>query len=187
MASEFDNEMPTPPAAGEETAVEQVVGAMDAADLTDVREMGEVIPAGTYHFRLDKYNTGWSEPRDSTKNGYISGEETLGKQPWFQLFWKAQVEPHVGRVFTDFCPFVNQETFKAARQGNPVARQILQDRLWKLKSIMSASGMKPSGSFDAIAFLDSHPEVKIVTGIGENKQTKEQQNRAVKYLPLMRG
>lgn len=189
---EFDD-LPSAPGGGAEAA-EPVDGTADLGDFEGVQLLGDVIPIGTYKFRMDSYTEGWDSkfPDDATEQ-----EKSFGYQPHFQARWKVQEEPHTGRLLFDFIPWVNKKTLDAARQGNPVAVQLRKDRLMRAKSIMKACNYNPAGGFNFKVMLDEHPECKIQVSTTEKKgkdpvtgkytvATGELQNRIVKYLPLQR-
>lgn len=186
----FDDEvvaLPSPAAGAEAAAVD---GGFDASLLEGVGLVGEVIPVGTYAFRLDRFYENFNEPNDEKY-------KELGAQPGFGLLWICQQEPHTGKTFMDNCPFVNSKTREAAKAGEQVALELVRNRLPRAKSIMQAAGYKPSGKFDFKDFLSSHPEIKIQLKIQEKKMkdpgnpgkykgTGSMTNAAEKYLPLQR-
>ena len=195
--TQLDDEMPQAP-----LAVAASVGSPEVAfsgDLsTDsyskVPEMGEPLPVGTYHFRLDHYTVGWSDTPTADKDPFA-----FGAQPYMMLFWACQQEPCVGRSFVDFAPWVNDKTAAAANQtANPAtaseAQKIVNDRIWKLKAIATAAGYKPpqGGGFNAKSFLATNPEIKIALRQKERKEkvgdkyvgTGKQGNVANEYLPM---
>lgn len=153
-------ELPSAPEATQEASFNT---SIDASIFGDVPGLNEPIPAGTKHFRLDKYT-----------------KKEVEGQPRFDVQWKCQEEPNVGRVLFDFVPWVNDETLKAAGDPSNVyhqeAKAVIRKRLPRAKEIMAAAGFKPSGSFDFEAdFLSTNPEVKIPVTISErkNKDTRE--------------
>lgn len=187
----FDDEVaaiPSPTPGGEAPAV--VDGSFDASLLDGVSLVGEVIPVGTYIFRLDRFYENFNEPNDDKY-------KELGSQPGFGLLWICQQEPHTGKTFMDNCPFINARTREAAAGGDVTALELVRNRLPRAKSIMKAAGYQPKGKFDFKDFLSSHPEIKIQLKIQEKKMkdpgapgkykgTGSMANAAEKYLPLQR-
>lgn len=199
LRDEFDD-MPAAPGAatGTATAVE-VDGGADPSMFEGVATMGEVIPIGTYHFRLDRYTEGvggFKDDHGQPTTRYFGDGSPIPDQPYFNLLFVCQQEPHTGRVFADFAPWVSKEVRTKAAAGDAIARELLKDRLWKIKSIMEAAGFKPAGNFDLKRdFLAEHPEVKIQLGLTEGKSKDatgkyvvdgSQRNKSIKYLPLFR-
>lgn len=198
LFDEFDD-MPAAPGVGGTTEVE-VSGEGVAGMFDDVPEMGEAIPMGTYHFRLERYSSGASAVKvdnkleSSPRKRFADGTE-IPDQPWFQLFWSCQQEPHTGRVFTDFMPWVSLEVVSKAAAGDTEAIAIRKDRLWKAKAVCKAAGFGVAGNFNIKTdFLDVHPELKIQVGLEAGK-TKvngkyvadgSQRNKPIKYLSLSR-
>lgn len=187
--AQFDDEVPEAPVAAEGDA--PVSGFMDAAAMEDVPLMGEPFPVGTYHFRLDSYTESWFEPSVEDVEKYAG----LARQPQFQLHWSCQQEPHTGRVYMDFMPWVTEECVKAAVGGNPLAKELVKKRLFAAKTLMLACGFKPVGAFDFKGdFLGANPEVRIQLSVREAKTrvdgklqpTGEMRNRTVKYVSLQR-
>jgi len=193
-----DELMPAAPAPATAAGAPAVVsapfsGEIDVTAYEKVPEMGEALPAGTYHFRLDSYREGWGDP---PKPG--DALFAYGAQPYFMVKWTAQQEPITGRAFIDFCPWVSDQVAQAAGAGDQAAQAVVTDRIWKLKTIATAAGYKPpaGGRFNAKTFLSSNPEVKISLGVQERKSkntdgtyspTGQQGNRANAYLPLFGG
>lgn len=185
-----DDEVPAVPSIGGETAAVVVDGACDSSLLEGVGLVGEVIPVGTYAFRLDRFFENSNPPSDERY-------KDLGDQPGFGLLWVCQQEPHTGKTFMDNCPWVNQVTREAAVGGNAVALELVRNRLPRAKSIMKAAGFVPSGRFDIKNFFSAHPEIKIQLKIQEKKMkdpanvgkyinTGSMTNAAEKYLPLQK-
>ncbi len=186
------DELPSPP---EGQAVPEIDDVIDASLFGDVPKMGDAIPAGTYAFRLEKYEEGWSST-DYKTGRTLSDEE---KQPYFSLQWKCQQEPHVGRVVFDIVTWVKTSDVKAANDPqNPrrgEARSILNKRLPKAKAIMEAAGFVPTGQFGFKQFLATNPELKLQLKLKE-KQDKQPNgtwkgngdytNDVQKYLSLHR-
>lgn len=199
LRDEFDA-MPSAPGAGAATAPVAIDASGSAEMFEGVPEMGEAIPIGTYHFRLEKYYEGANPVTDgegSTKTIKQFNDGTLvPNQPWFQLVFVCQQEPETGRQFSDFCPWVEKTVREKAMQGDSVAQAVLKDRLWKAKSILAAAGYKPTGPFDLKKdVFDTHPEVKVQLGLQPNKVKDAtgkyvpdggMTNKALKYLPLAR-
>lgn len=191
----LDDEMPAAPAGGGAAAAlaeaqRTFTGNVDFESYEKTPEMGEAIPVGTYHFRLDSYREGWNnEPKPGEK------EFAFGAQPYFMVKWVAQQEPIVGRAFTEFVPWVSDSVVEAAVAGNSDARGIITDRIWKAKSIASAAGFKPApgSGFNAKTFFATNPEIKISLGLEKRKTkdatgkyvaTDQDQNKVNAYLPL---
>jgi hypothetical protein len=194
LRDEFDDVpgAPVPSGAAEAAALD---GNGDASMFEGVPEMGETIPIGTYHFRLDKWQTYFNESGKDDPKTFADGT-AIPKQPAVQIFWNCQQEPHTGRTFTDFTPWVSPEVRAKAKTGDAIALAILKDRLWKFKSVMKAAGFTPGPTFDLVKdFLAQHPEVKIQVGLkagktknaaGQYVEDGSQQNKVVKFLPLAR-
>lgn len=199
--SDFIDDMPIPPAQAvpQGSAADggpEIDGSASPEDMEGVATMGEAIPAGTFHFRLEKFTEGWGEALDDNKQPLHFGDgSVVDKQPYFMLDFVCQQEPHVGRRFGEFAPWVSQSVRVKAKAGDKVARGLLQDRLWKFKSIMDAAGFKPTAAYDLKKdFLSTHPEIKIQLGIQEGK-TKingkyvpdgSTRNKSVRYISLNR-
>lgn len=193
LMSVDDDEMPTAPASsasggGSAPFQKDFSGEIDADEYNKVPEMGEALPTGTYLFRLDSVKDGWSdEPKPGDKEfGY-------GRQPYFNVKWVAEEEPITGRAFFEFIPWISDEVAKAAASGDHTAQGIVSDRIWKLKTIASASGYKaaPGSKFNAKTFIATQPKVKIQLGQTEKKEkntagewvgTGAQKNKANAYL-----
>lgn len=152
-----DDVMPAVPAEGEALPAE---GAMSAALFDEVPGMGEAIPVGTFHFRLESRTKGWSDPDPKKPE-----EGQFGKQPWYMINWSCQQEPHTGRSTTEFVPWCNKETFDKAASGDKTAQKIVKNRLYVIKDILAACSYKPVGEFLIEPFLDSNPECKIQLGL----------------------
>lgn len=187
MADVMDDEVPAAPAESEAVEVD---GTFGADLLSDVPGLMEPFPIGTFHFRLDHYASTQPEPNPEQIQKYGA----MAKQPQFQLNWVCQQEPHTGRTFVDFVPWVTPEVVKAARAGDPIARELIRKRLPRAKVIMEAAAYKPTGEFDFKEFLGSNPELKIQLGIQEAKTkvggvlkaTGLMRNTAVQYVSLVR-
>jgi hypothetical protein len=194
----LDDEMPAAPASGgaasaaaAEAPVRNFSGDVDFESYDKTPEMGEPIPQGTYEFRADSYREGWG---DAPKPG--DKDFAYGAQPYFMLKWVAQTEPVIGRAFTDFLPWISNEVAVAAAGGDAGAQAIIQDRIWKLKTIASQAGFKPAAGskFNAKDFLASNPVIKISLGVDKKKKknattgkyeaTEELTNKVNAYLPL---
>lgn len=188
----LEDEMPEVPQTAPGT-VQAEAGDIDAGIYDDVPKMGEPLPKGTYHFRLDSYTQGTGEAEKDDPFGF-------GAQPYFQIIWSCQQEPFVGRSFMDFAPWITPAVARAAVGPNSdpkvaAARSLINKRLWKSKAIVEAAGLKPTGSFSFKNFLDTNPEVKIQLAVKERKEkasdgtykgTGIQGNSAAAYLPLHR-
>lgn len=162
----MSDELPSPPQ-GEVRAIEDEI---DAAAFTDVPKMGEAIPVGTYHFRLEKFEERWKDKDD--KGNEIPEAE---RNPYFALQWKCQQEPYTGRVVFDNVPWVRQKDVQdAASQDSPrraEARKLLNNRLPKAKEIMEAAGFLDAGrgKFNFKAFLGTNPEMKLQLKVKERQ------------------
>lgn len=191
----LNDEMPSAPVAesheeGGETTAQPIDVPVEASIFDAVPKMGEALPIGTYHMRGELNAEGFTDFKDGTPQEV----RDFGKQPYYQVLWKVQQEPLVGRGFMDFVPYVNEETARAAAQGNSTARGIVNDRLWKAKMILEGAGYKPSGAFSFREFLLTNPEMKIQLKVVPRKQkdasgkyvaTGENGNQAVHYIPLV--
>jgi hypothetical protein len=156
-----DSEMPVAPA--EEVKQVEVSGEIDASLFDAVPVQGDAMPVGTYHFRLDRYTTGESEP--SVKK---PERERYGKQPYFMLLWICQQEPHTGRIIPpEYCGWCTPEVFKAAKEGDSTARAMVAERLMVAKDVMAAAGMKAVGAFNFVEFLGTNPECKLQLGLAD--------------------
>lgn len=184
---ELDDIPQAPVATGAAVAAEIMDVPAEAYDT--VPKMGDVMPAGTYHFRLEKY----------TEQAYEDG-------PVYSLQWRCQQEPHTGRVAFSNCPWPKAEDIKLANDPNAPAgpRQEAQkrvnDRLVVSKAIQEAAGIKP-GTMPFKQFLNTNPELFLQLGVTEKKErtgqfdaknqpifkgTGEQKNKVQKYVPLVR-
>lgn len=189
-ATPWEDEMPAPPPASDEVKEVVIDGVVEASDFQDVPKFGDVLPLGTYHFRLERFTESEQEAfEDATPE-----EKLFGNQPQFMVSWVCQQEPHTGLQFLDFVPWVNEEVKEAAKDGNSVARGIYRRRLSRAKSIMEAAEFKPTGTFNFKEFLGWHPEIKIQVGLrsrkqkvdGQLKDTGQKMNFAIQYLSLRR-
>lgn len=194
-----DDEMPSPPPVGTaghvegETPEASFTSEIDASLFDDVPKKGDAIPEGTYHFRLESFK------KKETASGKNKG------QPFFEMQWKCQEEPHVGRVVFENCPWVSKEDISAAIDPTSPLRQEakarINRRLPNAKEIMEASSFKPTGKFGFEEFLASHPEQKLQLKLKERqsktdkvdkdgnpvyKGTGEMGNEVQKHLSLMR-
>jgi hypothetical protein len=201
--SDYDDELPSAPAGGA-AAVEVLMAEVPESTYADVPKMGDVIPSGTWHFRLDRY----------TLQAYEDG-------PVYSLQWRCQEEPHTGRVMFSNCAWPTAEDVRTANdpdapKGAKVeAQKRVNDRLVVAKALQEAAGLKP-GTKSFKEFLDSHPEIRIQTTITAKKKLKsvadpdkgesvnnagkvvdsrgqlmfedtgEQKNKVVKYISLVR-
>lgn len=170
----LSDELPLPPEAQETLAAPEGTfsAAFNSSLLEDVGGLNEPIPAGTKHFRCDKY-----KKVDEDKDG----------QPRFDLQWKCQEEPNVGRVLFDFVPWVKQDVLVAAMDPTNIrhqeAKDLIKKRIPRAKDIMKAAEYSPKGDFDfETDFLAMHPEVKIPVQISErkNKDTRETLDNGLK-------
>lgn len=166
--------------------------AVNMDDLQGVPDKGQVIPLGTYHFRLDRHFEQNQPPRDDADQGV----KDLGDQPGFGLLWICQEEPHTGESFMDNMSWVNSLTVKLAREGSAAARKTMK-RLSSGKSLMAACAFKPSGGYNIVTdFLANTPECRIRVGKKKKKtkdddsgkyvETGEWVNFAIQYHPLVR-
>lgn len=192
----LDDEMPSAPV-GEENKGPAVDGAIDASLFDGVGKMGEVIPVGTYHFRLQQVHEGWSEPQKGDNGEYKDPDVArFGKQPWFNLDWRCQQEPHTGRRVTEMVFWCSAEVFAAASAGDPTARKMVRSRLTAINDLLAAANMKPTGIFNIKDFFATNPEVKLQLKLTEKKtkddkgkytiKTGEQDNGVVKHISLTR-
>lgn len=202
----LDDEMPQAPQGTAQAAgavpVKDFGGEIETSVYEKVPEMGEPIPVGTYHFRLDRYSTGWNPSPKVEDDPY-----GFGAQPYFMIFFVCQQEPETGRVFVDFCPWVSDEVARMAAgpETDPrtsTAQKLVNDRVWKGKAIAEAANYRPpeGGRFNVKTFFATNPELKIQLGQAEKKEkqknpdgttkyvgTGKQQNKALAYLPLFGG
>ncbi len=193
-----DSEMPLAPQAQAQAQAEvEVDGTLDSSLLDGVPGMGEAIPIGTYHFRLDSYTTGANEPAKDPKTGLAKrpDEERFGPQPYFLLNWSCQQEPHTGRRVQEFCGWCTQEVFKAAAGGDRTARQMVNNRLFVAKDLLPAIGMKAVGNLNFKDLLNTNPECKLQLKLqaGKSKNATGQYvvdgtttNGVVKHVSLTR-
>jgi hypothetical protein len=186
----LDDELPQAPtggAAGQMAPVETLDVSEDI--YATVPKMGDTIPAGTYHFRLDRWQ----------KAAYEDG-------PVYSLQWRCQEEPHTGRVCFSNCPWPTAADIKTANDpslpagAKQEAQKRVNDRLVVAKAIQEAAGCKP-GSMPFEDFLNTNPEMKLTIGVTEKKQrdaklgadgkpkfsgTGENKNKVQKYISLHR-
>lgn len=181
MNPELDDDvLPQAPAStGQAAPVE--TADVDASVYDSVAKMGDVIPAGTFHFRLDSWQ----------KANYEDG-------PVYSITWRCQEEPHTGRVVFSNCPWPKREDIDAAK--NPThpdrvgAQQRVSQRLVTAKELQTKAGVKP-GTMPFEEFLNTHPEMKLqisVTakkerqpdGSFKNAESGEMKNKIQKYLEL---
>lgn len=156
-----DSEMPAAPV--ESAAAVEVNGEVDASLFDIVPVTGDSMPVGTYHFRLDRYTTGESEP-----NLKKPERDRFGKQPYFMLVWICQQEPHTGRIIPpEYCGWCTPAVFKAAMEGDSTARTMVAERLQTAKDVTAAAGMKIVGNFNFVEFLGTNPECKLQLGLAD--------------------
>jgi len=190
LIQDTDELIPSPPQTGA-----PIDDEIDASLLADVPKMGDCMPAGTFAFRLEKFTEAWTE-EDFESGRKFTDEE---KQPLFNLQWRCQQEPHVGRVVFERVPWVRAETIKAANDPqNPArgsAQAIINKALPRAKQIMEAAGFAPTGKFGFRQFLGSNPEMKLQINVAEKKMkdpagkwvgSGEMKNNIVKHLSLHR-
>lgn len=186
MDDELEHSIPTAPPVGAGATQEVSMADVSAEDFNEVSELGEPIPVGTYHFRLDSYTTAKTEVRTNEQTGMTEGGE-----PYYSLLWKCQEEPFVGRVVPDNVPWVKLEDLEAARRGDPTAKAKLVRRLPRAKTIMKTLGW--TGTF--LDFLATNPELRLTLGLQEAKEkgpggklipTGNFRNKISRYLPLVR-
>lgn len=180
-----NDELPSPPSIPTGNAEAALAFDVGAEEVESAQEFGEALPAGVYHFRVDKISI-------TLKNSEDWKEEQL---PQIQVNWKCQEEPHVGHTFTDWVPYVSQNLVDQSRAGNKAAQQLVKSRLGRIKMITEGCEYKIDGRFNPIAFFNTHPECKIQLSVKAGK-TKDLanpgqyidsgllQNNAVKYIPL---
>lgn len=196
-------DMPQPPSAmpaGENAAADASFDSSASMDdFKDVPKMGEAMPMGTYHFRLEKVTKGAGENHDPKKGEqpmkYGDGTD-VGPLPYYMVEWICQQEPYVGRRFGDFAPWVPAGCFGKAKSGDQVARTLLKDRLWKIKAIMESCNFAPPAGFNVETdFFAQHPECKIQLGTqpgkaknaeGKYVEDGSQKNKSIRYIPLNR-
>lgn len=182
----FDDEIPSAPGTGGAALAVAIDDEIDASAFEGVGKLGEAMPKGTYHFRLDSFSD------------QISGEG----EPYFSLTWKCQEEPYTGRTIPfDNVPWVKQADIAAAAAGDTAAKAKITSRLVRANSLMEAAGFKPTGKFGFKAFLSNNPEVKLTLSLEERKSksgktdgkgkpvyvgTGEMGNKVVRYLSLRR-
>lgn len=195
--------LPAPPVEG---ATAEASSGEGGADLFEgVSSMGDILPIGVYHFRLEKFEKGGGgqTPEEAkasgadVKNTHFGDGSPIDAQPFYTLQWVCQQEPYTGRIVYDFVGWVSALVVTKAREGDQVARKLLKDRLWKAKSVMEGCGYKPPSSFNLEAdFLGTNPECKIQLGIQEKKvkdpstgqyrSSGEMKNKLIRYLPVNR-
>lgn len=185
----FEDELPEAPHTEAPAGGPVLYDEVSSEVLGGVPKMGDPIPKGTYHFRLDSYSTGGT-----------------AQEPYYMLQWKCQEEPNTGRIAFDIVTWASEDDIRAANDSRHPrcneARAILNNRLMRAKSLMDACSW--SGGFKAL--LDAHPEIKITIDLQERKTkalnpdgsakmengkkvylpTGEMGNRIVKYLSLTR-
>lgn len=185
----FNDELPVAPETASDDNKTQPVDAKFDADFMfgkDVPKLGDHLPIGKYHFRADRFFEGWQEPDKNDPQALL-----FGRQPYFNVIWSCQQEPHTGLRFADFVNWVSPDTYQQAKAGNPAARAICRERLQRARTIMEECEYK-GGDFKE--FLNSHPECYIQVGLrpkkvkvnGELKDTGELNNNAIKYESLRR-
>jgi hypothetical protein len=187
-----DDEMPlapptegstdTPPEGGLEFS-----SKMNFDLIKDAQSLGEPLPVGTYHFKLDKYEKR-GKPNDDGQ----------GPDPYYALSWKCQDPRFSGRMYWENVTWVRDVDFQAAMAGDAAARSKCLKRLVNMKDLQAACGFKGVGDYDVEKdFLDTMPEVKIQLKLVEKKDkdprtgawtvsTGQMKNDRVKYYPVMR-
>jgi hypothetical protein len=157
----MEDELPQAPAGGTSGGDVAVTMASVPADMYDaVPKMGDVMPAGTFHFRLDRYS----------KVSYEDG-------PVYSLTWRCQEEPHTGRVVFANCPWPKASDVALANDpdapkgARAEAQKEVSKRLVVSKAIQEAAGIRP-GSMDFEEFLGTNPEVKITERVTGKKALK---------------
>lgn len=183
---EFDEPLPSAPGTD---SVQTVETEGDASMFEGVGKLGETIPNGTFHFRLESVVARGAKPptdRGSTTVSKYDDGSDVDPQPWFMVRFVCQQEPHTGKGFTEFVGWASGTLRKKAAAGDTYAKQQLKNRLIRIKAMMEASGYKPTGAFNLEEFFAMNPEVRIQIGQGKNKQSGEDQNTALKYFPINR-
>lgn len=192
-----DSEMPVAPAPGDAAVVAPVDGAFDGDILDGIPAMGEAIPIGTYHFRLDSYTEGWNEPAVDPKTGLAKDPDmaAFGRQPYFMLNWSCQQEPHTGRGVTEFAGWCTPQVFEAAKAGDRTAKKLVASKLFVIKDILAAAGLKAMGNMNIKDFLGGNPELKIQLKLQQGKSKNAagvyvvdgtMRNGVVKHVSLTR-
>lgn len=189
-AAVVDDEMPLAPPTEGDTNVStevEISGEMDADIVATSTSMGEPIPAGTYHFKLKKYEQR-GKPNDDGQ----------GPDPNFSIQWECQDPRFANRLVFDIVTWVRPVDLQRRRMGDPDAIVKCKNRLGRMKDIQKAAGFAPQGTYDVKKdFLDKSPELKLQINVKEKKDknpttgkydmpTGEMQNTIAKYLPLMR-
>ena len=155
--------MPVAPATDAPQA--EVDGTFDGSLLAGVANLGEAIPMGTYHFRLDGYTTGWSKP-----DVKYPDEARFGNQPYFMLNWSCQEEPHTGRSpGPEFCGWCSKEVFQAAAGGDRTAMRMVNSKLVVAKDVLAGADLKSAGTMDFKSFLATNPEMRLQLGLQPGK------------------
>jgi hypothetical protein len=182
---EFDD-LPASPGAAPAVAVET---AGDASMFDGVEKKGELISAGTKHFRTagivwEGFNKMLDENKVQLK--YVDGTD-IDDQPTMSVRLVCQQEPETGKSMTVFVPWVSATLRSKAAAGDGNAKAQLKRRLVEAKAMMEAAGYKPPSSFDFKRdFLSINPEFKVQVGVRNSKKTGEDNNIAIKYFPLQR-
>jgi hypothetical protein len=179
----LDDEMPVaPPTEGSTEGAPQEVeidGAMTAEIVKEAVDMGEPIPVGTYHFKLESYRTGGK-----------ANDDGQGVDPYFNCQFTCLDPKYTNRKVFSIITWVRKVDFQA--------RLKCRNRLGNIKQLQEAAGFNPQGEYNVKSdFLDKSPEVKIQLGVRERKSlnpvTKKydlptgiQENFVVKFVPLLR-
>lgn len=184
---DMDDDLPAPPVGGTASA-EVEIADVPAEAYGTVPKMGDVIAAGTYHFRAHSWQ----------KANYEDG-------PVYSIQWRAQQEPITGRVVFSNCPWPTAADIKLANDPNvPAGAKVeaqkrVNDRLVVAKAIQEAAGCKP-GSMPFEQFLATNPEMLLQISVTDKKErsgigpdgkptfasTGEKKNKVQKYISLVR-
>lgn len=188
----FIDELPPPPASDDSVNDEAVVisGEVASSMFDSVPKMGELIPVGAYHFRLEKY----FEQIGDVSEDAPEAVKAYGKQPFFNIIWVCQQEPHTGMRYSERVGWCTPQVFADAAAGSPTARDMVRRALVNAKSILDATGYVVGPSFNIKDFFATHPETRNQVGVkgkqtkvdGKFKQTGEQQNFTIKHTSLRR-
>ena len=158
-------------------------GELDPSLLAGVPKPNETIPKGTRAvFNLRSWKKGESEPwKATTKNPAGRPElEKYGKQPYYNVEFVCQQEPHTGRRIYEFIHFVNDTTQAAAIAGDAVAAKVVKDRLIALADLLRGTGYQPTAKFSIENFFNTKPNTGIVVGSREDN-TGKQRNSVIEF------
>ena len=157
-------------------------GDVDYDLLKDAPKVGEVIPAGTYLFKLKGYE----------KSGNENGPNVI-------LTWECKDPRYLGRIVSyDYITLNSDEMQKRAKMGDSEARRQCVTRLAKLKELREALNMTEKRDFNLFRDILNQENIECKIQIKEKEKmgkdkngkysihTGEFNNSVVHYVPMLK-